>query len=142
MKNLFKTFAAGLIMAASLSSFAIANPNPFRNMAPQSIVNEYVDATAKGETADVEHLFSSDFSMKVNAQRSSSYNRSEVLSFIKRHKGIVQDCAVSNQIIEENSNYILAKITYTYTDFVKYEYVELNREEDAWKVSKVTASYK
>ncbi|MDR2269568.1 MAG: nuclear transport factor 2 family protein [Sphingobacterium sp.] len=145
MNSLVKTFfAAGLI---AVSTFAMAAESPGSKTAKANInlsradfaLDHYVAVTTEGESAGVEQLFAADFSQKANATTNS---RDELVKFFKKQKGEKLNCTVSTDIIEESTDYMVAKVTLKFEDFTKTDLVTLVREGNDWKVSKSINSYK
>jgi len=145
MKALVKTFAAAALIA--VSTFAMAAEGPGSKSAKANVnlstadfaLEHYVAVTTEGESAGVEQLFAEDFSQKANA---TTNNRDEVVKFFKKQKGERLNCAVSTDIIEESSDYMVAKVSLKFEDFTKTDLVTLVREGNDWKVSKSINSYK
>ncbi|MDR2270375.1 MAG: nuclear transport factor 2 family protein [Sphingobacterium sp.] len=145
MKALVKTFAAAALIA--VSTFAMATEGPGSKSAKANInlstadlaLNHYVAVTTEGESAGVEQLFAEDFSQKAHA---TTNKRDELVKFFKKQKGEKLNCTVSNDIIEESADYIVAKVTLKFENFTKTDLVTLVREGNDWKVSKSINSYK
>ncbi|WP_336827927.1 nuclear transport factor 2 family protein [Sphingobacterium multivorum] len=148
MKALVKTFAAAALIA--VSTFAMAAEGP-RAKATKVNVNlstadfaleHYVAVTTDGESAGVEQLFADDFNQKIQATNAQSNSRSEVVKSLKKQKGEKLNCTVSTDILEESSDYMVAKVTLKFENFTKTDLVTLERVGNDWKVSKSINSYK
>ncbi|MDR2269571.1 MAG: nuclear transport factor 2 family protein [Sphingobacterium sp.] len=145
MKTLVKTFAAAALIA--VSTFAMAADKPASKTEKANVnlstadfaLDHYVAVTTEGESAGVAQLFAADFSQKANATTNS---RDELVKFFKKQKGEKLNCTVSTDIIEESTDYMVAKVTLKFEDFTKIDLVTLVREGNDWKVSKSINSYK
>ncbi|WP_147051561.1 nuclear transport factor 2 family protein, partial [Sphingobacterium faecium] len=102
----------------------------------------YVAVMTEGQSAGVEQLFTSDFNQKVHASTNRINNRSEVISFLKKQKGEQLNCKTSATIVEQSSDYMLAKVTMQFDGFTKIDLVTLVNDGGNWKVSQSINSYK
>ncbi|MFE2862336.1 MULTISPECIES: hypothetical protein [Sphingobacterium] len=61
---------------------------------------------------------------------------------MKKQKGERLNCTLSTDIIEESTDYMVAKVTLKFENFIKTDLVTLERVGNDWKVSKSINSYK
>jgi len=64
------------------------------------------------------------------------------LKSLKKQKGEKLNCTVSTDIIEESADYMVAKVTLKFENFIKTDLVTLERVGNDWKVSRSINSYK
>ena len=149
MKTLAKTFAEAALIA--VSTFTMAAAKPAGDNSKKAVVNlstadlaidHYVAVMTEGQSAGVEQLFTSDFSQKVHASEDKTNSRSEVISFLKKQKGEQLNCKTSTTIVEQSSDYMLAKVTQQFEGFTKTDLVTLVNDGGNWKVSQSINSYK
>ena len=148
MKTLVKTFAAAALIA--VSTFAMASEGPGAKTAKANAnlstadfaLEHYVAVTTEGESAGVEQLFAEDFNQKIQASNAQSHSRSAVVKLLKKQKGEKLNCTVSTDILEESTDYMVAKVTLKFENFTKTDLVTLERVGNNWKVSKSINSYK
>ncbi|WP_343555564.1 hypothetical protein [Sphingobacterium sp.] len=148
MKTLVKTFAAAALIA--VSTFAMAAEGPGAKATKTNVnlstadmaLDHYIAVTTAGESAGVEQLFATDFNQKIQATNAQSNSRSAVVKLLKKQKGEKLNCTVSTDIIEESADYIVAKVTLKFENFIKTDLVTLERVGNDWKVSKSINSYK
>jgi len=105
-------------------------------------LDHYVAVTTEGESSGVEQLFAKDFSQKIQSSNAQSNSRNEVVKSLKKQKGEKLNCTVSTDIIEESSDYMVAKVTLKFEDFTKTDLVTLERVGNDWKVTSSVNSYK
>jgi len=105
-------------------------------------LDHYVAVTTEGESAGVEELFAEDYSQKIQASNTQSNSRSAVVRLLKKQKGEKLNCAVSTDILEASADYMVAKVTLKFENFIKTDLVTLERVGNDWKVSKSINSYK
>ncbi|WP_447768336.1 nuclear transport factor 2 family protein [Sphingobacterium faecium] len=149
MKTLAKTFAAAAMIAVSTCTMAAGKPevsNPKKavvNLSTADLaIDHYVAVMTEGQAEGVEQLFTSDFSQKVHASNDQTNSRSEVISFLKKQKGEQLNCKTSTTIVEQSSDYMLAKVTMQFDGFTKIDLVTLVNDGGNWKVSQSINSYK
>ncbi len=148
MRTLVKTFAAAALIA--VSTFAMAAEGPGAKSAKTNVnlstadfaLDHYVAVTTEGESAGVEQLFSEDFKQKIQASNAQNHSRNAVVKLLKKQKGEKLNCAVSTDILEESTDYMIAKVTLKFENFTKTDQVTLERVGNDWKVSKSINSYK
>jgi thioredoxin reductase len=149
MKTLAKTFAAAALIA--VSTFTMAAGKPAGDNSKKAVVNlstadlaigHYIAVITEGQSAGVEQLFTSNFNQKVHASEDKTNSRSEVISFLKKQKGEQLNCKTSTTIVEQSSDYIVAKVTQQFEGFTKTDLVTLVNDEGNWKVSQSINSYK
>ncbi|MCS4165287.1 nuclear transport factor 2 family protein [Sphingobacterium sp. BIGb0116] len=148
MKTLVKTFAAAALIA--VSSFAMAAEGPVAKVTKANVnlstadlaLDHYVAVTTEGESAGVEQLFAEDFNQKIQASNTQSNSRGEVVKSLKKQKGEKQNCTVNTDILEESADYMVAKVTLKFENFIKTDLVTLERVGNSWKVSKSINTYR
>ncbi|MEN5231606.1 nuclear transport factor 2 family protein [Sphingobacterium faecium] len=149
MKTLAKTCAAAALIAISTFTMAAAKPTGDNskkvtvNLSTADLaIDHYISVMTEGQSAGVEQLFTSDFSQKVHASNDKTNNRSAVISFLKKQKGEQLNCKTSTTIVEQSSDYMLAKVTMQFEGFTKIDLVTLVNDGGNWKVSQSINSYK
>jgi len=148
MNSLVKTFAAAALIA--VSTFVMAAEGPGSKSAKSTAnlstadfaLEHYVAVTTEGKSTGVEQIFATDFSQKVQSANAKTNSRDQVVKYLKKQKGEKLNCVVSNDIIEESADYMVAKVTLKFEDFTKTDLVTLVRESNDWKVSTSINSYK
>jgi len=148
MKALVKTFAAAALIAVSTFAMAAEGPGAKATKANVNLstadfaLEHYVAVTTEGESAGVDQLFAEDFNQKIQATNAQNHSRNEVVKSLKKQKGEHLNCAVSTDILEESADYMVAKVTLKFENFIKTDLVTLERVGNDWKVSKLINSYK
>ncbi|WP_158655988.1 nuclear transport factor 2 family protein [Sphingobacterium sp. HMA12] len=148
MNSLVKTFAAAALIA--VSTFAMAADKTASKTEKANVnlstadfaLAHYVAVTTEGESVGVEQLFATDFNQKIQASNAQSNSRSAVVKSLKKQTGEKLNCVVSTDILEASADYMIAKVTLKFVDFIKTDLVTLVREGNDWKVSKSINSYK
>ncbi|MEN5195799.1 nuclear transport factor 2 family protein [Sphingobacterium faecium] len=148
MNTIAKTFAAAALIAVSTFNMVAAKPagdNSTKatvNLSTADLaIDHYVAVMTEGQSAGVEQLFTSDFSQKVQASNDQTNSRSEVISFLKKQKGEQLNCKTNTVILQESTDYMIAKITMQFEGFTKTDLVTLVNDGGNWKVSQSINSY-
>ena len=148
MNTLTKTFAAAALIA--VSTFTMAAAKPAGDNSKKATVNlstadlaidHYVAVMTEGQSAGVEQLFTSDFNQKVQVSEVKTNSRSAVISFLKKQKGEQLNCKTSTTIVEQSSDYMIAKVILQFEGFTKIDLVTLVNDGGNWKVSQSINSY-
>ncbi|WP_447767881.1 nuclear transport factor 2 family protein [Sphingobacterium faecium] len=144
MNTLAKTLVAAALIAVSTCTMAAAKPTVDNykkatvNLSTADLaIDHYVAVMTEGQSAGVEQLFTADFSQKVQASTDKTNSRSAVISFLKKQKS-----KTSTTIVEQSSDYVVAKVTQQFEGFTKTDLVTLVNDGGNWKVSQSINSYK
>lgn len=146
MKNsitsIFIVFAlVGTLVAITTLSFA-KDKLP-RNANPMTVLDSYMQITTTGNTEGIKYLFSDDFKWTQSSNSTTkTYSKTEIVHFLKGHKGLIQNCKTSYTIIEQNNNCVMAKVVMKYENFTKIECITLCNENQEWKINQIIESYK
>jgi hypothetical protein len=149
MNTIAKTLAAAALIAVSTFTMAAGKPevsNPKKavvNLSTADLaIDHYVAVMTEGQSAGVEQLFTSDFNQKVQAAEAKINSRSEVISLLKKQKGEQLNCKTSITIVEQSSDYMVAKVTQQFENFTRTDLITLVNDGGNWKVSQSINSYK
>ncbi|WP_400263067.1 nuclear transport factor 2 family protein [Sphingobacterium sp. SG20118] len=149
MNTLAKTFAAVALVAVSTFTMAagkpvVSNPkNAAVNLSTADLaIDHYVAVMTAGQSAGVEQLFAADFNQKVQGSDDKTNSRSAVISFLKKQRGEQLNCKTNTTILEESSDYMVAKVTQQFEGFTKTDLVTLVNDGETWKVTQSINTYK
>ncbi|MGN0001851.1 MAG: hypothetical protein ACI35V_00320 [Sphingobacterium composti] len=140
MKKSLSTIATALLMIISLSLFANAIINPLKEKDSKSIVITYVDAIVLGSDIYNKYLFSDDFEY-INTANNSKFTKKQYLKFLKDTRGLKFDCKTEYQILDETGKSCVAKAIIEFENFTRVDYINMQKSNDGWKVTKVTTTY-
>ncbi|QNL50473.1 nuclear transport factor 2 family protein [Olivibacter sp. SDN3] len=141
MKTLIRLFFAAIIISAT-AAFARAETKAINKVASASVVDRYIEIVAKGNTLNVEAIFSNQFTQQVaNKGKVVQHNRAQVIGFLKKQPNIQQNCETAYTMIEQGNDSAIAKVEMQYEGFTRVEYVTLSNEGGRWKVSQVLSTY-
>ncbi len=143
MKTLVKTFAAAALITISTFSVAATDPGKALNLSTADLaIDSYVSVMTEGASQGIEKLFAQEFNQKIQGKSVRTNSRSEVISFLKKQKGEKLNCSTHTEVLEESENYMVARITMKFDNFVKTDVVTLVNESGIWKVASSVNSYK
>ena len=136
-----KTLILTLVLVFAMISFSFANEksNPIKDFDTRKIVSIYVEAINLGNTIYNKHLFADNF--EFTDGNNETFNKKDYLTFLKQSEGLVFDCTMKYEILDETTTACLAKATTTFPHFTRVDYINLIKTDDGWKISKIVASY-
>ncbi|MGJ1323196.1 nuclear transport factor 2 family protein [Sphingobacterium sp. PCS056] len=149
MNTLAKTFAVAALIAVSTCTMAAGKPvgdnskKAVVNLSTADLaIDHYVAVMTEGQSTGVEQLFTSEFSQKIQAATDKTNSRREVISLLKKQKGEQLNCRTNTTIVEQSSNYVVAKVSQQFEGFTKTDLITLVNDGGNWKVSQSINSYK
>ena len=143
MKTLVKTFAAAALITILTFAMAATDPGKALNLSTADLaIDSYVSVMTEGASQGVEKLFAQEFNQKIQGKSVRTNSRSEVISFLKKQKGEKLNCSTHTEVLEESENYMVARITMKFDNFIKTDVVTLVNESGTWKVASSVNSYK
>lgn len=143
MKTL-KSLALGLclLVAGSVAKANINNADD-NTASPYHAINTYVDAVTRGKIAGLENVV--DKTAKFNQLRGKtilSYDKAEMIKFLKENENIEQSCTVNTSIVNSNADVTVVKVDMIYPDFTRTNYLTLNNAGGSWKITNVYSVFK
>ena len=141
MKTLFKTILTFSFMIFACS-FANANPNTAAKKSMNYTLTKFIEGSTLGEIAGLPVLLDEGFKMDINCgSRTFSFNKKQVVDFMKKTKNIVQNCETNYKIVEENGDFTIAKVEMKYPNFTRVNYVTLVNHGFYWSITNVSTTY-
>ena len=140
MKKTMTQWMTAFLMLLSLQTMASNKGNPLKNFNASQILTSYVASTTQGKTELNKYLLTSDFTYKNNRDE-KTYSKREYSAFVEASKGLTYDCTTSYQVTEQYGDLYRAKITMTFDNFTRVDYVTLIQVKDSWRVSQVVTTY-
>ncbi|MVZ67084.1 hypothetical protein GQF61_14575 [Sphingobacterium sp. DK4209] len=146
MYNIMKTLItliATAVFTFLTSTLSAANmPDPLKFAKVETIIDHYINATVKGDTELLNYLFTEDFTQTTpNKQNKEKHNRKEVINHLKTLKNVEFSCDTDVEFIEKNDDCSIVKITKSFANFQRIDYVTMCNTEEGWKINKVLVAY-
>lgn len=140
--NLKNYFIAIMMMVATFS-FAKANDLTDGRESMTYSLNSYINLIKDGETKGMEKLFVDDAKFTITrGNEIVSHGKKEELSFIAKHRNLVQQCSVVPTVLMKSSNYSLVKVSMIYDNFTRENYVTMVKTGNEWKITEVFSEFK
>ncbi|HVW95204.1 MAG TPA: nuclear transport factor 2 family protein [Mucilaginibacter sp.] len=110
---------------------------------PNYAINTFVDAMTRGKLAGLDHVLdnAAEFNM-LRGKTVLSFNKKEMLGFLKSIKNVEQTCTTSTSIVESNANVAIVKVAMKYDNFVRNNYVTIANTGKGWKITNVYSVFK
>lgn len=142
MKTLITLITTAVLTFVSSFVFAAKLPEPVKFVKVESIIDQYIDATNYGETSLVDHLFTEDFKFATpNNGKTEMISRSALVKYLKKNKGIKLNAETNYSFVEKNDDCSIVKVTTSFNNFDRYDYITICNSKDGWKISHVTVTY-
>lgn len=140
MKNLIKTLLTFSFMIVACS-FVKADPKTASKPMNYTLT-KFIEGTTLGEISGLPVLLDDGFKMDINCgSRTFSFNKKQVVDFMKKTKHIVQNCSTTYKVVEENDDVTIAKVEMKYPNFTRVNYVTLVNHGSYWSITNVSSSY-
>src|SRR6476659_3117041 len=144
MKNQkIKITILALAMLVGFNSFAKPGDEPDEKKSVEISVNSYVNQIKFGKSEDLSKVYADN--VRFNISRNGkiyTHGKKEELAFMLENKGVIQQCKVEQAAIITTKNYSLVKVSSTYQNFVREDYITLVKSKDSWKITDVTTDFK
>jgi hypothetical protein len=140
MKTL-KTTALALTLMV-LCCFNLKAGNEPETKANQTL-NKYIEGATKGKTKGISSIFDEKFKLgMLRGDKPLSYSKAEFLQDLQNSKGVTQQCETSYSIIENNANFVIARVEMKYPTFTRVNCVSLNNTPEGWKITNISTTFK
>ena len=140
MKTL-KSLTAALLIFVSASAFAGDDSKDNRSQI-EYVVGTYVDAFNYGKIKNLSAVLDPNVKFTLNVKKAIvSYNKSEMLDYLKVSENIVQNCQANYSLVEANDAQAVVKVTLQYEDFSKINLITLSNTNKGWKITNVSTSF-
>jgi hypothetical protein len=131
------------IAACLLVTFGFAKANTKLNddnaaASPNNAINTYVDAVSHGKTEGLSQVIdkSAKFSI-LQGKNILSFNKADMMAFVKENKDVEQVCTTSTSVVEANDDMTVVKVDMKYAGFTRTNYVTLTNTGSTWKITNV-----
>jgi len=138
----FKSIMLGLALLVVCGA-AKADSNIDDMATPNRAINIYIDAMTRGKVAGLNDVVdkSAEFNM-LRGKTVLSFNKAQMIDFLKDNKNIEQSCTTSTSVVESNANVAIVKVAMKYDDFTRNNYVTIANTGNDWKITNVYSTFK
>ncbi|MFZ4263170.1 nuclear transport factor 2 family protein [Sphingobacterium sp. HJSM2_6] len=143
MKSLIKVFAiVGLVITTSALSFAKVPTNSLNRANVSVVLDAYVNSSVYGQSEFVQEFISEDFVQRFQTgNKQASVKKSAYIKHLKSLTGVKYNCKTAVELMEEANGFSIAKVTLTFNDFIRTDYVQLTTDAGGWKVREVNSVF-
>jgi len=146
MKTLKTTLLAlSFFLFASILVKAHAATKPTSNKAKVTmnyVLNKYIETTTLGKLEEFTSLLDANFKHCITYQgKTVSYGKKQTIDYMNKIRNVKQNCTSTYTLIENNSNFSIAKVEMKYPTFTKVDYITISNHGDTWKITNVFTTY-
>lgn len=143
MKTFIATITAAFLLASTCAFATTPETNKRSNVAAiNQTLDLYANAVTKGQVNGIDQLFNEQFNQRyASKHKGNSFNKKQLLAFLKDHKNIQQNCETDYSIIEENEGFAIAKVVMKYKDFARIDYVTISQNKDTYQISQIVSTF-
>lgn len=140
MKTL-KSLTLGLALLFTVVAAKAADK--FEKFSKTYAVSSYVDAMVHGKLDGLSEVLdpTAKFSM-LRGNDMISYNKTEMLSFMKTTKNVEQVCTIKTSEVDNNDDVTVVKVDMQYSGFTRSNYVTIANTGAGWKITNVYSVFK
>ncbi|MBK0380436.1 nuclear transport factor 2 family protein [Mucilaginibacter segetis] len=142
MKNL-KSIILGLALLITCGTVNAGTKTEGENLTKNYAINTYVDAMTRGKLSGLDEVL--DRSVKFSMLRGKnmlSFNKKEMLNYLKKTGNVEQACTTSTRIVESNADLALIRVDMKFENFVRSNYLTVANTGNGWKITNVYSVFK
>ncbi|WP_374948285.1 nuclear transport factor 2 family protein [Mucilaginibacter sp.] len=142
MKTL-KSIILGLALLIVCGTVKANTPPNSANLTKTYAVNTYVNAVTRGKLDGLNDVL--DKSVKFSMLRGNdmlSFDKQEMLNFMKKDRNVQQSCLTSTHVVENSNDVAVVRVDMHYDGFVRSNYLTVANTADGWKITNVYSVFK
>jgi len=106
-------------------------------------LSSYVNTIVKGQVAGFEAALDPSVTFSVmRGQKIITFSKEDMLDFIKKNKGVVQNCITTTTQVQSNNDICVMKVDMKYENFTRSNYITMANTGDGWKITNVHSVFK
>lgn len=106
------------------------------------VLIKYIENTTTGQSHDFKKLLGDDFKQYLNCDKKTlNYNKKQFLTYLKSSKNVLFNCETDYSLVEEEEDFVIAKVNMKFPKFTKTKYVILSNTDEGWKITSITVKY-
>jgi hypothetical protein len=140
MKTL-KSLTLGLVLLFTVVAAKAADK--YERFTKNYAISSYIDAMGHGKLNGLTEVL--DSSVKFSMLRGTdviSYNKADMLGFMKTTEGVEQGCTVTTSEVQNNDDVTVVKVDMKYPTFTRSNYVTVANTGAGWKITNVYSVFK
>lgn len=141
MKTL-RSFVMGMALLLVCAMVNAAPKEGSSALGKDEVVTVYLNAVVHGKLAGVDNAIDSDAQFDImRGNDVNSMDKDQMLASLKANENIEQDCKCTNEVVQEDDDNSVHKVTMKYADFTRTDMITSQRQGKGWKIVKVTTTY-
>ena len=141
MKRILSTLVIALVMLTSFTAFAGSKTGIDKAFESSKTIKNYLEFINTVDTKVHKNLFTADFEY-VNKANNRKISKKDYLQFLNTNKGLEYNCSTKYEVLDECASSAIAKITMDFGHFIRVDHITLIKEQNDWKISKITTDYR
>jgi len=143
--NTLKSIIAGLALVVVCNAATANNsgPNLVKTHAVEKLtrthaIDIYLDAMTQGKVSGLNDVLdkSATFNMVIG-KKLRSFNKKQMLNYVKNSKNTEQNCTIRTSIIKNDARVEIVKVDMKYNNLFRSNYITIADTGEGWKIIKV-----
>jgi hypothetical protein len=127
-------FAACLFVNAGIPTKAGVSAN--------DVLIKYIESTTTGQKHDFKTLLGDDFKQYIDCDRKTlNYNKKQFMNYLKLSQDLVYNCKTEYSFVEEDEDFVIAKVDMKFPTFTKTNYITLSNTKEGWKITNIVVKF-
>ena len=136
MKTL-RSIMLGLALLA-FCGIAKANTTPDGKLTKNYAINTYVDAMTRGRLNGLNDVLDKSVAFNmVRGKQVLSFDKQQMLDYLKTGKNTEQMCITNTTVVENNDQVAIVKVDMQYDGFTRSNYLTIAHTGNGWKITNV-----
>ena len=140
MKRNLTLIATVMMMVLSLSSFATEKISPAKDLASNTLISNYLDASVLGKQKLVKNMLAENFEF-INTSDNSKSTKKEYSKFLDKTNNLTYDCTTSYEVLDQSGNAAVAKVTMKFENFTRVDLINMSNTAEGWKINQVISNF-
>jgi len=130
------------VLCAVLTTTAFAKNRP--GLTLKNVISEFAQSHINTDVSKLARILSTDAVLKfTKGNEVLSQSQISIMKIMKQNEGIKQNCSATIDIITSSSAMAMAKVNFTYEDFVIENYLTLELTHDGhWKITQINKFFR
>ena len=139
MKRKILLFLAVLSMATTAATANEDKPAGNVNARASSVLEAYIEAHINNDAVLYNQILNDGALLRVNRQdQIVKHTKKELISFYKKAGKLLLNCKANVEILSECDCIVLARVDFTFPEFVQQNYVQIEKAKDGqWKITQI-----
>jgi hypothetical protein len=106
-------------------------------------LTSFINTMIKGQVVGFEAALDPSVTFStMRGQKIVTFSKEDMLDFIKKNKGVVQNCITTTSQVQSNNDICVMKVDMKYDNFTRSNYITMANTGDGWKITNVHSVFK